>query len=102
MKRTLLSIFTACCLLLGVPAKTQTIKPNTKEDVGDQLGKKSYSPYANRNFPTRVFWGDTHLHTNASIDAGYQHSVASIMSVRAMDTGQRQVYDAAKREIIAG
>ena len=29
-----------------------------------------YSPYAGRNFPSRVFWGDTHLHTSASLDAG--------------------------------
>ena len=29
-----------------------------------------YSPYAGRNFPTRVFWGDTHLHTGMSMDAG--------------------------------
>ena len=29
-----------------------------------------YSPYAGRSFPSRVFWGDTHLHTSASLDAG--------------------------------
>jgi hypothetical protein len=29
----------------------------------------SYSPYA-RNVPDRVFWGDTHLHTTLSFDAG--------------------------------
>ena len=32
--------------------------------------QKSYSPYANRNFPTQVFWGETHLHTGMSMDAG--------------------------------
>src|SRR4051794_28142630 len=32
--------------------------------------QKSYSPYAGRNFPTRVFFGDTHVHTGASMDAG--------------------------------
>jgi hypothetical protein len=32
--------------------------------------KKSYSPYAGRTFPTRVFFGDTHVHTGASMDAG--------------------------------
>jgi hypothetical protein len=26
--------------------------------------------YAGRSFPTQVFWGDTHLHTGMSMDAG--------------------------------
>jgi predicted dehydrogenase len=39
---------------------------------------------------------------NASIDAGYQHAVACIMAVRAFDTGRRQVFDAARREIREG
>src|SRR6185369_10920898 len=32
--------------------------------------KPSYSPYAGRNFPIRPFFGDTHLHTSYSMDAG--------------------------------
>ncbi len=32
--------------------------------------KESYSPYAGWNYPMRVYWGDTHLHTAASMDAG--------------------------------
>jgi uncharacterized protein DUF3604 len=32
--------------------------------------KPPYSPYADRNFPTRPFFGDTHLHTSLSVDAG--------------------------------
>ena len=39
---------------------------------------------------------------NASIEAGYQHSVAAIMAVKAADSGRRQVYDAGRREIQAG
>ena len=30
----------------------------------------SYSPYAARGFPDRIYWGDTHLHTKLSMDAG--------------------------------
>jgi len=32
--------------------------------------RKHYSPYAGRNYPTQVFFGDTHLHTSMSMDAG--------------------------------
>jgi len=31
---------------------------------------KAYSPFAQRTFPSQVFWGDTHLHTALSPDAG--------------------------------
>jgi hypothetical protein len=33
------------------------------------FGKKAYSPYVNRAYPNRIFWGDTHLHTKNSPDA---------------------------------
>ncbi len=32
--------------------------------------KAPYSPYAGRTFPTRAYFGDTHLHTSFSMDAG--------------------------------
>ncbi len=41
----------------------------TKDDVA-HLAAKQFSPYAGRNYPTRVFFGDTHLHTAISVDAG--------------------------------
>jgi hypothetical protein len=40
----------------------------TPADIG-LFKEPSYSPYAGRRFPTRVFWGDTHLHTSNSLDA---------------------------------
>ena len=32
--------------------------------------ERSYSPYVNHNFPSQLLWGDTHLHTAISFDAG--------------------------------
>jgi len=40
------------------------------EDVESLYPGKAYSPWADRSFPSRVFWGETHLHTGLSLDAG--------------------------------
>ncbi len=39
----------------------------TEADFEDE---KVYSPYAGRNYPDEVLFGDTHFHTNLSFDAG--------------------------------
>ena len=46
----------------------------TKADVADAF-KPEFSPYAGRNYPTRVLFGDTHLHTAVSVDAGTMNRV---------------------------
>ena len=40
-----------------------------KEEAAANFKTKSYSPYADRAYPTRVLWGDTHLHSGNSGDA---------------------------------
>ena len=49
--------------------KVKAGKKFAKVESGKWLGKV-YSPYADRTFPERPLWGDSHLHTSLSMDAG--------------------------------
>ncbi|MDH3825855.1 MAG: DUF3604 domain-containing protein [Desulfobacterales bacterium] len=63
-------IFSLVFIGLSTPALAQDIgSPDPKVIRGLYPGK-AYSPYAKRSFPSRVFWGETHLHTGLSLDAG--------------------------------
>jgi hypothetical protein len=50
-------------LLLSTPLAAQDAPPPAP-------GEREYSPYPEQDFPNRVFFGDTHLHTSYSPDAG--------------------------------
>jgi Protein of unknown function (DUF3604) len=54
--------------VVAAPAAAQIIP--SKESLSGLYHGKAYSPYAQRSFPGQVFWGDTHLHTRLSADAG--------------------------------
>ncbi len=41
-----------------------------KDQLSDLYSGKAYSPYAGRAFPEWPLWGDSHLHTSLSMDAG--------------------------------
>lgn len=58
----------AAALLLGTSAYAQDAQ--TSETAADVLKGAPYSPNADRGFPTRVLFGDTHVHSALSADAG--------------------------------
>jgi len=68
--RNTLSVAVTLLLMLSGTATAQDPVPSPESLVDAFPGRKNFSPYAGRNFPTRVFWGDTHQHTGMSMDAG--------------------------------
>jgi len=59
--------------LVGAALAWSTVRaqvvPHRPEEIPPS--KKEFSPYVNRaNYPTNVYFGDTHLHTALSMDAG--------------------------------
>ena len=66
MKKTLL----AAALLAALPFSLHAQIQPSEESLSGLYPGKTYSPYAMRAFPDKVYWGDTHLHTALSADAG--------------------------------
>jgi hypothetical protein len=68
-----LGIATLACLafVAARPASADDVSAIAQDRaaVAQAVEKPGYSPYAGREFPTLVLWGDTHLHTSLSLDA---------------------------------
>ncbi len=56
-------LFVALALAMTTSALAQDVPPPSDKKI-------KYSPYPEQTFPNRVYFGDTHLHTGYSTDAG--------------------------------
>jgi hypothetical protein len=63
----LIASTTALATILALPAAAQEYSAHTHPAA---RGDIQYSPYPEEDFPNNVFFGDTHLHTSYSSDAG--------------------------------
>jgi len=63
------AMFGVSLFIASSSSALDTGTPN-KQFLSDAYTGKAYSPYAHRNFPERPLWGDSHLHTSLSMDAG--------------------------------
>jgi len=70
MIKSTLSLLAAAALAITLPAAAQDAGTASAEDLASLYPGETYSPYANRSFPSNIYWGETHLHTGLSLDAG--------------------------------
>ncbi len=70
MTRILPAATCVVALMIALPAAAQDTGTPTSESLSAAYTSKVYSPYAHRAFPERPLWGDSHVHTALSMDAG--------------------------------
>jgi hypothetical protein len=66
----LVVVLIAVVACLATPALAQDAGTPDAEALAKAYDKRPYSPWAGGAVPNRVFFGDTHLHTSYSMDAG--------------------------------
>ncbi|TDG15449.1 DUF3604 domain-containing protein [Seongchinamella unica] len=70
MKKLTAALAALSLTVLSGTGSAQAPAPDKDSLAAAWPSQTQFSPYAGRNFPGQVFWGDTHLHTAMSFDAG--------------------------------
>ena len=73
--------------------------PSVKVDTAANMGGDPMTSLHMRNWMECVL---SRKETNAPVQAGYNHSIATMMANAAARTGEKVTFDEAKQEIIAG
>ena len=68
----------ATAILVSVMASPSLAQEVVPDEEDDNAPKNEYSPYVEGDYPNRVWFGDTHLHTSWSYDAGMFSSSLSL------------------------
>jgi hypothetical protein len=69
-RKSIVVIVSVMALMLPGMALASDIGSPDVDVIKGLYPGKAYSPYAQRSFPSRIYWGETHLHTGLSLDAG--------------------------------
>ena len=69
MKKIIQACMAISLCAVSTASVAQLSQPD-EETLSELYSGKVYSPFAERHFPQRPLWGDSHLHTSVSFDAG--------------------------------
>ena len=69
MEKYVFTLIVAAGLAPGIAIAQTDAGTLTKDNVAHDAA--DYSPFVDRHVPDRVLWGDTHLHSSYSFDAGF-------------------------------
>jgi hypothetical protein len=64
------TVFAGAVFAQETPVASDDIGLMNPEATAHAFPGRGFSPYAGRHYPTRVLWGDQHVHTGWSADAG--------------------------------
>jgi hypothetical protein len=69
MRQAALILTIGACIFISLNTLAQDV-PRPTDEQFENLKSVDYSPYPQQKFPNQVYFGETHLHTSFSTDAG--------------------------------
>ena len=74
---------------LSIVVNPTSASPYPTVTAEDLTQERVYSPFAGRNYPDQVFFGDTHFHTEVSFDAGLVGTTLDIHDAFRLARGEK-------------